>query len=152
MISSSTGILRKKLFWTNEKFAFFFNWEKFVEQIDENIWWIRYKSIIQLQGENGIDRLDLGLKEKDSDIVELLWSLNAIYSREIWEEGRVHLKSKSTEKTYEYAVWIMKSFLYTISFEVELWKFLYLEHNICFIKVHKNLRKILGVENYTVFR
>ena len=62
------------------------------------------KIIIQLQGENGIERLDLGIKEKDSDNVELIWSLNQIYSRDIWEEGRVHFKSKSTEKTYEYAV------------------------------------------------
>ena len=62
------------------------------------------KIIIQLQGENGIERLDLGIKEKDSDNVELIWSLNQIYSRDIWEEGRVHFKSKSTAKTYEYAV------------------------------------------------
>ena len=78
--------------------------------------WILFKSIIQLQGENGIERLDVSIKEKDSDNTELLWSLNAIYSHEIWEEGRVHFKSKSTEKTYEYAVWIMKFFFYTISF------------------------------------
>ena len=37
--------LANKLFWTNKKFAFFFNcsnWEKFVKQIGENIWWVCY--------------------------------------------------------------------------------------------------------------
>ena len=44
---------KKHLFWTNKKFVFFFNsssWEKicgkkFVKQIGEIIWWIRYKFV-----------------------------------------------------------------------------------------------------------
>ena len=37
--------LEKKLFWTDKKFAFFFNcsnWETSMDQIGENIWWIHY--------------------------------------------------------------------------------------------------------------
>ena len=100
------GLIRSLFsFSTNKKFV-----EKKIRETNWwKIWWIRFKSIIQLQGENGIERLDLSLK--DSDHTELLWSLNAIYSREIWEEGRVHFKSKSTAKTYEYAVWIFKIIL-----------------------------------------
>ena len=105
--------------------------------------WIRFKSIIiQLQGENGIERLDVSIKEKDSDNTELLWSLNAIYSHEIWEEGRVHFKSKSTEKTYEYAVWISKILLLYNLILSWIIGFLSLGHNIFFTEVRKNLRKI----------
>ena len=116
--------------------------------------WIRIKSIIQLQGENGIERLDVSIKEKDSDNTELLWSLNAIYSHEIWEEGRVHFKSKSTEKTYEYAVWISKILLLYNLILSWIMGFLSLGHNICFIKVRKHLKGkyVLAVENYIVCR
>ena len=52
-ISFSTGKLRRKknTFWTIKKFVFFFNstnWENFVKQIGENIWWIRYNSLTSL--------------------------------------------------------------------------------------------------------
>ena len=52
MISFSTGKLRgkKSLFWTNEKFVFFFNcpnWEKFVEKIRETNWWKHLMNWIQ---------------------------------------------------------------------------------------------------------
>ena len=42
MICFSNGKLRKRLFWTNNKFVFFFNctnWEKFVDKIGETNWW-----------------------------------------------------------------------------------------------------------------
>ena len=52
---------KKELFWADKKFVFFFigsNWEKFVEklveQIGENIWWIRCISYISNNGNNCI--------------------------------------------------------------------------------------------------
>ena len=54
MISFSTGKrgkLRKKMFWTNQKFVFFFNysnWEKFVDKIGESNWWKYRMNSIQI--------------------------------------------------------------------------------------------------------
>ena len=42
LISFLTCKLRKKLYWTNQKFFFFFNcsnWEQFMEQIGVTNWW-----------------------------------------------------------------------------------------------------------------
>ena len=57
------------------------------------------------QRSDGIERFDIGISEKDTDNFDLLWSLNSEwFEGNMWLEGRVHFKSKSSEKTYEYAV------------------------------------------------